>query len=216
MPKSTQSYLDIAEIKQDTLILKDGSLRAVILVSSINFSLKSDDEQQALISAYVTMLNVLEYPIEILIQSRKMNIDDYLGDLEEKARAQTNELLKIHTRDYLSFTRELITLGNIMSKKFYIVVPYSASGGERQGFLKRSMNLFMPTTVIKLKEQTFVKYKASMEKRVENILSGLSNVNLNAARLDTQALIELLYTTYNPDIAQMQKLGNIEELQVEK
>ena len=86
MPKSTQTYLEVAEVKQDTLVLKDGSLRAVILVSSLNFSLKSEDEQKALVGAYVTMLNTLDYPLQMLIQSRPMDIDDYLNGLQDKAR----------------------------------------------------------------------------------------------------------------------------------
>ena len=102
---STQQFLDIAEIRQDTLILKDGSLRAVILVSSHNFALQSEDEQNALVAAYITMLNMLEYQIQVVIQSRKMNIDEYLNGLEEKARVQTNQLLKIQTEDYIKFMR---------------------------------------------------------------------------------------------------------------
>jgi hypothetical protein len=216
MPKSTQNYLDIAEIKQDTLVMKDGSLRAVILVSSINFALKSEDEQKALISGYITMLNMLEYPLQILIQSRKMNIDDYLNDLEEAARVQTNELLKIQTQDYLSFVREIITLGNIMSKKFYIIVPYSFALQARAGFLKRLIDVFTPTKVIKLQEKKFLKYKSNLEKRVDNVLAGLNNLNLGTARLDTESLIELFYSTYNPQVSQVQKLGKLEDLQVER
>ena len=215
MPKSTQNYLDVAEIKQDTVVLKDGALRAVILVSSVNFALKSEDEQKALIGSYVTMLNTLEYPIHILIQSRRMNIDEYLHNLEERAKAQTNELLKVHTRDYLEFVREIITLGNIMSKKFYAVVPFNEEGEARQGFFKRLFGVFTPTKVIQLKEERFLKLKLHLDKRVDNVLTGLVNMNLNATRLDTGALIELFYTTYNPTESQMQKLGNVAELQVE-
>src|SRR3989338_282926 len=142
MPKSTQTYIPIEEIKQDMLVLQDGSLRAVVLVASLNFALKSADEQKALIGSYVTMLNVLEYPLQILIQSRKMNIDDYLNSLSERAKEQTNGLLKVQTRDYLSFVRELITLGNIMSKKFYVIVPYSPGGDKRPGFFRRVLGAF--------------------------------------------------------------------------
>src|SRR3989338_2926156 len=122
----TQQFLDIAEIKEDTVVLKDGTLRSVILVSSINFSLKSPDEQEAIIGAYVQFLNGLDFPMQIVVQSRKLNINDYLMRLEERERDQKNELLKIQTADYRSFVKELVQLGDIMSKHFYIVVPYSA------------------------------------------------------------------------------------------
>lgn len=213
--KSTQAYLHIAEIKNDTIVLKDGGLRSVILVSSVNFALKSEDEQKALIGSYVTMLNALEYPIQILLQSRKLNIDEYLNDLEERMKRQTNELLKIHTRDYIDFIREVITLGNIMSKRFYIVVPYSPLGDSRTGFFKRLTGVFTPTKVIALREQSFLRYKEQLDKRVDNVFAGLTDIGLAAARLDTQGLIELFYTTYNPEVSQSQRLGKLEELQVE-
>ena len=215
MPKSTQSYLHIAEIKHNTLVLKDGSLRAVILVSSVNFSLKAEDEQKALIAGYVTMLNTLEYSLQILIQSRKLNIDDYLNDLEELAKRQTNELLKIHTRDYLEFVREIITIGNIMDKKFYIIVPYSPLGETQHGFFKRFLSIVSPTKVIKLKEERFLRYKGQLDKRADNVFAALGSIGLNAVLLDTQGLIELFYSTYNPQVSQVQRLGSVDDLQVE-
>jgi hypothetical protein len=212
---STQRFLQIAEIKQDTLILKDGSLRAVILVSSVNFALKSEDEQKALVYGYVSMLNTLEYPVQILIQSRKMNIDSYLKDLEEKAKIQTNELLKVHTEDYINFIKEIVVLGNIMAKRFYITVPYNVGGEARPGFFKRTVAVFSPAKVISLKEATFLRYKEKLQKRVDNVIAGLENLNLPAVRLDTQALIELFYASYNLELVDRQKLGSLEELQVE-
>lgn len=216
MPRSTQSYLEVAEVKQDTLVLKDGSMRAVILVSSLNFSLKSEDEQKALVGAYVTMLNALDYPLQMLVQSRTMNIDNYLQELQEKARIQTNELLKIQTQDYISFIREIITLGHIMTKKFYVIVPYSPGGNVRPSFFKRVVAVLTPTKVISLREKAFQHAKINLEKRVNNILSGLSSLSLTAVRLDTQALIEFFYATYNPEVSQAQKFGKIEDLQVDK
>ncbi|HCA67667.1 MAG: hypothetical protein UW39_C0011G0010 [Parcubacteria group bacterium GW2011_GWC2_44_17] len=213
---STQQFLDIAEIRQDTLILKDGSLRAVILVSSHNFALQSEDEQNALVAAYITMLNMLEYQIQVVIQSRKMNIDEYLNGLEEKARVQTNQLLKIQTEDYIKFMREIITLGNIMTKRFYVVVPYNPSGSYgRRGFFSQFFGLFAPTKVIKLRDQKFQKYRSELAKRVSDVSSGLSNVNLNPVELDTESLIELFYNTYNPLISNIQPLPKLAELQIE-
>ncbi|MBI4359939.1 MAG: hypothetical protein HY564_02510 [Candidatus Jacksonbacteria bacterium] len=213
---STQQFLNIAEIKQDTLVLKDGTLRAVILLASHNFALQSEDEQNALVSAYVTTLNLLEHPIQVVIQSRKMNIDEYLNDLEEKARVQTNQLLKAQTEDYMKFVREIITLGNIMTKRFYAVIPYNPGGGSgRRGFFRQLFGLFAPTKVIKLQEEKFKKYRAELQKNVNDVMSGFSNVNLNPLQLNTESLIELFYSTYNPAISQVQPIPKLEELQIE-
>jgi len=215
MPKSSQNFLDIAEIKQDTLVLKDGSLRAVLLCSSINFSLKSEDEQNALVNGYVNVLNTLEHPLQILVQSRKINIDNYLKDIEEKARVQTNDLLKMQTQDYINFVREIVDLGDIMTKRFYIVIPYNSVGETRESFFKRFFGIFTPTKVIKLRQERFLKLKSKLEKRVNNIESGFSSVGLGITRLDTQALIELFYSSYNPKIAKSQPLKDLKELQIE-
>src|SRR3989339_1804717 len=109
----TQRYLDIAEIRENCVVLKDGTLRAVLMVSSINFALKSEDEQQAIIQGYMSFLNSLEYPIQIVIQSRKMNIDAYLGSLGEAERATKNDALRNQILDYRSFIQELVSLGDI-------------------------------------------------------------------------------------------------------
>ena len=113
---STQQYLDIAEFREDTVIMRDGTLRAVLLVASINFALKSEDEQNAIIAAYVGFLNNLDFPLQIVIQSRELNIDNYLSFLKQKEKEQTNELLKIQTAEYLQYVGELISLGKIMNK----------------------------------------------------------------------------------------------------
>ena len=210
MPKSTQQYLDILEIRADTLILKDGTLRAVLLVASHNFSLKSEDEQNALVSAYITMLNQLEYPLQVLIQSRVMHIDSYLNNLEERARVETNNLLKMQTQEYVKFVREIITLGNIMTKKFFVVVPYNPEGDARSGFFSRLVGIFAPTKIIHLREQKFAHYKQELDKRVSDVMSGLSNISLNPLRLDTKSLIELQYVAYNPVVSEIQKVGNVE------
>src|SRR3989344_1612347 len=128
---STQRYLDIAEIKEGTIIMRDGSLRAVVVVSSINFSLKSGDEQNALISAYQNFLNALEFPIEILMQSRKLDIHAYLDKLRSTMQQQTNELLRLQTQEYIEYASKLIEFASIMTKTFYVVVPLTTAAGKR-------------------------------------------------------------------------------------
>jgi hypothetical protein len=212
---ATQKYLDIAEIRDSTVILRDGSLRAVLLVSSINFALKSEEEQLAVIQSYVSFLNYLEHPLQIVIQSRKLNIDKYLNDITEREKVQTNELLRMQTAEYRQFVSELVELGEIMSKKFYMVVPYTPGADKKKNFRERLTATFSPLATIKLKEKKFRQLKQELDKRIETIISGLSGMGLNAAPLDTQALIELYYNTYNPEVSEQQKLKPINELQVE-
>ena len=122
---STQDTLKFAEIRNDTVVLKDGNLRQVLLCSSINFALKSEQEQNAIVYAYQNFLNSLNFPIQILMQSKKLDLSNYLKKLSEKANSQTNELLRSQTLDYIDFIKRLINLANIMDKRFYVVVPFA-------------------------------------------------------------------------------------------
>lgn len=211
---STQKYLDISEIKEDTMILKDGTLRAVILVSSLNFALKSEDEQNAIINAYMSFLNTLEFPLQIVIQSRKLNIDKYLDDLKEVEKKQTNELLKMQTGDYINFVQELVELGEIMTKKFFVVIPYDPASDKRKGFWKRLKETLTPATLISLGQERFLKRRKELFKRVDHVVSSLNSIGLSAAVLDTQSIIELLYITYNPDVSEREKLAEVGKLRV--
>ncbi|RMD51921.1 hypothetical protein D6827_01140 [Candidatus Parcubacteria bacterium] len=212
----TQRYLDIAEIKQDTVILKDGTLRAVLMVSSINFALKSRDEQQATIQAYMQFLNSLEHPIQIVIQSRKMNIDNYIQALNKREAELKNDLLKEQIRDYKSFVKELVNLGEIMQKRFYVVVPYDPVTDKKRGFFAKLSSAIMPAAVVKLNNKKFKERLYSLNQRVSLIQSGLNSMGLQSVRLDTQSLIELYYTVYNPDVYDTQRLEDIEKLRVEE
>ena len=212
---STQKYLDISEIRDGVVILRDGSVRNVLLVSSINFALKSEEEQNATIQSYVSFLNYLEHPVQIVIQSRKLNVDKYLNDLLEKERQQKNDLLKIQTSEYRQFISELVGLGQIMSKKFYVVVPYSPGEDTNKKFFDRLSAVFSPLVTINLKEKKFQRLKQEIDKRTETVISGLSGMGLNVVQLDTQALIELYYNTYNLEVSEQEKLKNIDELRVE-
>ncbi|PJA71743.1 hypothetical protein CO152_05090, partial [bacterium CG_4_9_14_3_um_filter_33_26] len=123
---SVQAYLEISEIRDNIIVLKDGSMRAVLMVSSINFDLKSSTEQEALILSYQDFLNSFDFPIQILIRSKKLNLDSYLHMLSERKNAETNEFLKIQLDQYVAFIKGLLEVSNIMDKKFYIVVPFFA------------------------------------------------------------------------------------------
>lgn len=212
---STQTHLPIAEIKEGVVILKDGTLRAVILVSSLNFALKSEDEQNAIISAYVGFLNSLDFPVQIVVQSRRLQIKPYLEKLRDTERGQTNELLRIQTADYRAFVEELVEIGQIMTKRYYVVVPYDPLNNRRKSFWSRFKEALKPGITIRLREERFLARKAELDLRVRHINSGLTGMGLSTAQLDTQALIELYYSTYNPDIAFAETLGNIGDIQVE-
>ncbi len=212
----TQHHLLIAEIRQDTVIMKDGTLRAVLLVSSINFSLKNEDEQNAIISSYVSFLNSLDHPLQIVIQSRRLQIKPYLERLIKQEHEQTNELLRMQTADYRSFVSELVELGEIMSKQFYVVVPYDPLSNKQKSFWSRFTEVINPASLVKLKGERFTKRKHDLDMRVRQIESGLASIGLTVARLDTQSLIELYYSTYNTDIALTEPLPALGKVRVEE
>ncbi len=213
---STQKYLDIAEIKEDTVIMKDGTLRAVLLVSSINFSLKSEEEQDAIIAAYIGFLNFLEFPLQILIQSRELDIDGYLERLKKIEKEQTNELLRMQTAEYRQYVSELVELGDIMNKRFYVVIPYDPLSDKQRSWFKRFLGLFTAAKEVKLNQELFLKRRHDLFQRVEHVLSGLGSMALKAVVLDTQSLIELYYNTYNPSTYNKEKLVELNKLRVEE
>jgi hypothetical protein len=212
---STQKYLNITEIKDDTVVLNDGSLKAVLLVSSINFALKSEEEQEAIIQNYVSFLNSLRSPFQIIIQSRLLNIDYYLLNLEQTKKEITNELLKTQIADYIQFIRELIKLGDIMNKRFYVVVSYNPLGSQKKGIFTQVAEIFSSASKITLDRKKFEKYKIALSRETNYIISGLSSMGIKSIRLDTQSLIELFYNCYNFEVAQREKLEILNKLKVE-
>ena len=211
---SAQQYLDITEIKENTVIMRDGTLRAVILISSINFALKSEDEQNAIISGYVSFLNNIDFPLQIVIQSRELNIDGYIKSLQEKGKVQTNELLKMQTNEYIQYIKELISMSKIMNKRFYIVIPYNPLSDKQKKFFGRLLDVFKPSALIRMKEEKFRRRRIELTRRIDNIISGLNSIGLNAVELDTQGLIELYYNCYNPSTSANQKLVDVDKLRV--
>lgn len=213
---STQQYLDIAEIREDVVIMKDGSMRAVLLVSSINFALKSAEEQEALVAAYVGFLNTLEWPLQIMVQSRKLNIDAYLDQLRQAEKAQTNELLKVQIGDYVNFVSELVELGQIMTKKFFVTVAFNPLAAKKKGgFFSGLKEIFTPAALVRLQRERFLERKKDLMSRVNQVAGQLGSMGLQAVQLDTQSLIELYYTSYNPEVRETQKLAEVGRLQLE-
>ncbi|MEI6378502.1 MAG: TraC family protein [Candidatus Falkowbacteria bacterium] len=212
---STQNYLTIGEIRENTIVMDDNTVTSVLLVSSINFALKNEDEQNAIIGGYVNFLNNISYPLQIVVQSRELNIDGYLNDLRERERQQTNELLRQQTAEYVDFVTQLIALGKIMSKRFYVVVSYNPLSDEKKTFLARVGDLFNPVKAITMKEQRFKDLRKELDRRVDTVISGLESMGLSVAELDTQSLIELYYNIYNPEESKNEQLASIKEMRVQ-
>lgn len=213
---ATKRYLDVAEIREDSVILDDGTLRAVLLVSSINFALKSEEEQNAIIAAYVSFLNALEFPLQIVVQSRKLNIEDYLERLKKSEKEQTHELLRMQIADYRQYVGELVEMGDIMSKRFYVVVPYDPLSDRRKGFWSRFTEIFRPGAAVRLSEERFKKRRRDLMTRVEHIQMLLGSMGLSSVILDTQSLIELYYNIYNPEVAETEKAVDMAKIRVEE
>jgi len=213
---STQEYLRILEIKDDVVVMKDGSLRVVLLVASVNFALKSDDEQIAVIQAYTQFLNSLDFPLQIVVQSRKLNIDEYIDRLKEVEKRQTNELLKMQTAEYMQYINELVEIADIMSKRFYVVVPYTKQGASTPSkFFSRFFQALSPTSTIHLKQKQFIEFRTELMKRADYISEGLSSAGIKSVLLNTQSLIELYYNTYNPEVYSQEQLLDVSKIQIE-
>ena len=216
---STQTHLKIAEIRDDVLILKNGGLRAVLKTSSMNLNLKSEDEQNAVIYSYQRFLNTLEFPIQIIIRSKKLDLDNYVEKLKKLGVKQQNPLLQKQTFEYIEYISRLVEYADIMEKEFYVVVPQDAFGKEKRSFLRSFMGYMFPEdSVKKIRERNkqFAQLIKKLTQRVDTTRGGLEGCNLKVQQLNTQELIELFYETYNPMTSRSQKFENSEDLAVEQ
>lgn len=186
--------------------MNDGSLRCLVKVEPINFELKSETEQNAIIYSYQGFLNSLEFPIEIVVQSKKLDLERYLIKLEAGVKNIQSDLLRIQAEDYIGFVRRLISVANIMSKRFYVAVSYAVGG--KSGL---SLNLSHAATGPVLDEEQFERYRAEATNRAGIIGAGLSRLGVKVSILSTQELIELFYGIYNPDIATEERLFTPEQ-----
>jgi len=203
MPKSsTQQFLEIKEIKQGTLVLKNNALRAIIMVSSLNFALKSDDEQQAIVFQFQNFLNSLDFPLEIVVQSRVVNITGYLDKLKEIEKHQTNELLQVQIAEYQNFIKNLIAGGKILTKNFFVVVPFTlielpGSQPEKKGMFDKKTDAAKPS------DDQFQRSRAQLWQRMEFVALGLRRCGLQCMPLNTPELIELFWSCYHPEEAEV-------------
>ncbi len=217
--QSTQLYLKIAEIHDDTVVLKNGGLRSVLKSSSVNLNLKSEQEQNAVIYSYQNFLNMLEFPIQVVIRSRKLDLEHYIEKLKKIGVKQSNPLLQKQTFEYIEYISRLVEYADIMEKQFYVVVPHDPFGQERKGFLASFLeNIFPQDTVSKVNERhrQFEEIKKRLSQRVNTVKAGLEGCGLKVQELNTQELIELYYETYNPLTSRSQKYEPEQELALEQ
>lgn len=218
MLTSTQRFVPIAEIRNDTVLLKNGGLRAVLQVEALNFNLKSETEQKSIVAGYESFVNTLNFPLQIFVRSSKMNIDPYLEQLRLVGEKQGNPLLREQTLSYVHFIERLIDVADIMQKRFYVVVPIDQKAGKRTlieqffGWLQQDDSVAKASR----RNREFLLGSRSLKERVNLVQTGLENVGLQSRRLTTHELIGLYYQIYNPKTSQEQKLPAEDQLKVER
>lgn len=216
---STQLYSKISEIREDTAILKNGGLRMVLKTSSINLNLKSEQEQNAVIYSYQNFLNSLEFPIQIVIRSKKLDLEQYIEKLKKIGVKQTNPLLQKQTFEYIEYVSRLVEYADIMEKQFYVVIPQDPIGEERRSFIKSFIESIFPgdsLAKIKQRHAQFAELKKRITQRVNTVRAGLESCGLQVQPIGTQELIELYYETYNPLTSRSQRFEPEQELALEQ
>ena len=215
-PLSTQNSLEIAELREGMVVMRDGSFRAVVACKSINFDLMSAREREGVEYSYQSFLNALTFPIQILVRSQRVDIEPYLNRLAEIQVAQENMLLSDLMEDYINFIDSLSRSANIMDKSFFIVIPYYPSGditnlkGSAKGFFGK---IFAKpgAQVSKIDRNTWDKAREEIKKRVDSITGGLYQMGIKSVQLNTKELGELYYNVYNPDTAVYEPLGDFRD-----
>ena len=201
----TQNLIDIKDIKDGVVYLKNGEICQVLMVGGINFDLKSEEEQNAIIGAFQKFLNMLDFKTQFFIHSRKVNVENYLKALEERKKNETNELLKVQIDEYINFIRSFVEENAIITKKFFVVISYFLSSIPQN--VKSASSFF--NFFKKTNQNPSLQLEESIEKseaihqlriRVETVISGLEQIGLKAFPLEDDELIELFYNLYNPQL----------------
>ena len=196
--KATQDFVEIKEIRDGVVVLKDGSLRSILMTSSLNFALKGADEQASTLFQFQNFLNSLDFSVQIFIQSRKLDIRPYVALLEERQKAQVTELMRIQIKEYIEFIKNFTESANIMSKSFFVVVSYSpALFSSKDGVLNSIINRGKSKD-LKDKNKNFEESRTQLEQRMSVVEQGLLSTGIRVARLGTEETIELLYKMFNP------------------
>jgi len=201
MPQAvTQQFLEIEEIRVGVIVLRTKALRGVIMVSSLNFALKSEEEQKAVIYQFQNFLNSLDFSLEIVVQSRRLNITGYLDKLKEFEERQENELLKTQIAEYRKFVNDLIAGGQILTKNFFVIVPFTLVEIPGMKEVKGRLGKGAPPT---LTEEQFQRAKSQLWQRMEFVAMGLRRCGLQCVPLNAPELIELFWSLYHPEEAEV-------------
>ncbi len=211
---STQKYVDVDEIRDGIIILKSGALRSILLVSSLNFDLKSTQEQDAIISQYQNFLNSLDFPVQIAVSSRRFNIEPYLDRLRDEEKQQQNELLRFQISEYKSFIKNLTEVSNIMSKYFYVVVPFSPVEDEQSGLIDKLFGIFRTKEASFAHRELFETYKSQLLQRLSHVAGALEGTGVRVTQLNTEEIIELLYNSYNPSLYTATIIKNVDSIEL--
>jgi len=203
---ATQAFLEIKDIREGVLLLKNNTIRGILMVSSINFALKSEEEQTAIIYAFQSFLNSLDFSCQLVIQSRNINITPYLDSLKDLEERQTNELLRKQTASYREFIKEMVVGDVVMTKNFYVVVPYTLMevfgvGASGKDFFKNITG--QKTQNQEMDDEKFQRCKTQLWQRMEYVAMGLRRCGLEAMPLTTPELIELFWAIHHPDQAEV-------------
>lgn len=206
----TQEVIEIDHIENDAVVLKNGGLRKVLLVSGLNFDLKSEEERNIILFTYQGFLNSLNFSIQHFIHSRKINIDNYMSKLEQRKNNESNELVKGLIGEYKEFISSLISQNPIMSKTFFVVVPYDAINIPEAGktVINKITGIFKkPTKKIEENTKSISQSALSLlEQRVDQVIIGLSQVGLRVVPLNQKELGEFFYNLYNPETIERKKM----------
>lgn len=218
-PTSTQNSLLFSEMRENMIIMNDGSFRAIVECESINFDLMSSREREGVEFSYQNFLNSLYFPIQVLVRSRRVDIGPYIDRLVSIRRNQDNMLLSVLMDDYINFIDILAQEANIMDKSFYVIVPYYQAGDvavikqQARGLFDSFFGGKKDDGVTKIDQISYEKAKDEIKKRVDSVTSGLFQLGVKSWQLNTQQLGELFYSSYNPDVAPQQPLtANADEL----
>lgn len=215
--KPSQDAIPVQEIRDGVAILRDGTMRIVLLVSSINFALKSEEEQDAIIFAFQEFLNALDFPAQIIVSSRKMDITPYLEQVKALREKQPNELLRLQMDEYIHFVEELVRGSNIMTKTFFVVIPFSVVQSRKEGFFGRiTKGVRGARGGRSISDQEFEHNRSQLLQRAEQVGSGLRGMGLRVVPLNTQELLELYYAAYNPATSRNQRLREVGQLRVQE
>lgn len=193
-----QQFVPVKEVRDGVVVLKDGTLCTVVLVSSINLSLKSYDEQRATLMQFQNFLNTLDFPIQIVIQSRRYDVRPYIVTLENRLKVQKEQLLQVQTREYIQFIQTFTDQVNVMRKSFFVVIPYIPPVLNQQKGVGKFLSFLNKNSVATDGVSSFEEERTQLEQRMSVVEQGLTRLGLRVAQLGTQEVIELLYKTFNP------------------